>query len=172
MFFDMMSFWLLITCNHLSAQQTNFIPWPGLAGYGQQYQSTHMAADCFFTKTFIIGLGKLKKGKTIRVPMLVHGKIIVLAAGVESVVTHPKIYGIGRLEGVALSPDNKDSTSDVYTSKVIERPKVIYNKKTGKFVMWLHLDNEDYSYAHSGVAVSDSACGALSIGKKRKAQWQ
>ncbi len=31
-----------------------------------------------------------------------------------------------------------DAINDSYS--VIERPKVIYNKKTGKYVMWFHAD--------------------------------
>ena len=38
----------------------------------------------------------------------------------------------------------------------IERPKVIYNEKTKKFVMWMHYEyNGDYSYARAAVAYSD-----------------
>lgn len=38
----------------------------------------------------------------------------------------------------------------------IERPKVIYNKKTGKYVMWMHYEyGRDYSYARAAVAYSD-----------------
>ena len=61
--------------------------------------------------------------------------------------------------GVALEPNTTDSLNDLHISKVIERPKVIYNEKTKKFVMWLHVDSEDYSYARAGVAVSDSPQG-------------
>lgn len=42
---------------------------------------------------------------------------------------------------------------------VIERPKVLYNKKTQKFVMWFHLDDADYKFRHVGVATSDSPSG-------------
>ncbi len=31
--------------------------------------------------------------------------------------------------------------------------------KTGKFVMWMHVDSEDYKLAHAGVAVADSPAG-------------
>ncbi|MCR5770396.1 MAG: family 43 glycosylhydrolase [Butyrivibrio sp.] len=42
----------------------------------------------------------------------------------------------------------------------IERPKVIYNEKTKKFVMWMHVENgRDYSLAACAVAVSDTPCG-------------
>jgi hypothetical protein len=42
---------------------------------------------------------------------------------------------------------------------VMERPKVFYNKKTRKYVMYMHLDNSKYKIAKVGVAVSDSAAG-------------
>jgi len=43
----------------------------------------------------------------------------------------------------------------------MERPKVIYNAKTGKFVMWLHLElkGQGYGPARAAVAVSDSPAG-------------
>ena len=49
----------------------------------------------------------------------------------------------------------EDPNHDLHPSKVLERPKVIYNKKTGKFVMWAHVESADYSKACAGVAVSD-----------------
>lgn len=62
-------------------------------------------------------------------------------------------------EGVALEPEAHDPTHDLHTSKIIERPKVIYNEGTGKFVMWMHIDSVDYNYARAGVAVSDNPAG-------------
>ncbi|GHA77532.1 RICIN domain-containing protein [Streptomyces termitum] len=43
----------------------------------------------------------------------------------------------------------------------IERPKVIYNAATGKFVMWMHKEGSatDYSEARAAVAVSDTVDG-------------
>ncbi|MGW0902989.1 RICIN domain-containing protein [Streptomyces sp. NPDC002853] len=42
----------------------------------------------------------------------------------------------------------------------IERPKVIYNKATGKFVMWMHKENaNDYGEARAAVAVADTVDG-------------
>ena len=52
-----------------------------------------------------------------------------------------------------------DPDHDLHPSKVLERPKVVYNKKTGKFVMWAHVESADYSKACAGVAVSDSPVG-------------
>lgn len=42
---------------------------------------------------------------------------------------------------------------------VLERPKVFYNAKTKKFVMYMHIDNGRYSAARVGVAVSDTVDG-------------
>jgi len=38
---------------------------------------------------------------------------------------------------------------------VLERPKVFYNKKTRKYVMYFHLDNASYKFARVGIATSD-----------------
>ncbi|MBF8193473.1 family 43 glycosylhydrolase [Nonomuraea sp. K274] len=42
----------------------------------------------------------------------------------------------------------------------IERPRVIYNAATGRFVMWMHKENgRDYGEARAAVAVSDTVDG-------------
>ncbi|MRS05504.1 glycosyl hydrolase family 43, partial [bacterium] len=64
-----------------------------------------------------------------------------------------------KFEGVALEPEGQDSLSDIHTSRVIERPKVIFNSKTNKYVMWMHIDTEDYTAARTGVAISDRPQG-------------
>ncbi|MBI9070183.1 MAG: family 43 glycosylhydrolase [Melioribacteraceae bacterium] len=64
-------------------------------------------------------------------------------------------------EGIALKVVEDDSTSDIAKGAIIERPKVLYNKKTDKFVMWFHLElkGKSYAAARSGIAVSDSPAG-------------
>jgi beta-xylosidase len=62
-------------------------------------------------------------------------------------------------EGIVLPPSQRDPNSDLHCEKVVERPKVIYNAKTQKFVMWFHQDEPNYSAARSGVAVSDKPGG-------------
>jgi len=64
-------------------------------------------------------------------------------------------------EGIALRVNETDSLSDIAKGCILERPKVIYNKKTGKFVMWFHIELKDKGYdaALSGVAVSDHPTG-------------
>lgn len=72
-----------------------------------------------------------------------------------------------RFEGIVL-PVSPDPASDLHPSQVIERPKVIYNEKTHKFVMWMHIESPDYEKAHSGVAVSDSPTGKFTyLGSER-----
>jgi hypothetical protein len=63
-------------------------------------------------------------------------------------------------EGLALRVIN-DTSSLLQPGCVIERPKVIYNSKTGKFVMWFHheLKGKGYAAAMTGVAVSDNITG-------------
>lgn len=51
--------------------------------------------------------------------------------------------------------------SDIEGGCIIERPKVLYNPKTRKFVMWFHLELKDQGYvaARAAVAVSDTPFG-------------
>jgi len=102
--------------------------------------------------------GEYKKGDTKRVEYVTTWEDYRVHAGGVSCYSSKDLLN-WKFEGVALRPNESDSTHDLHTSKVIERPKVIYNKKTNKFVMWMHLDSEDYSYARSGVAVSDKPTG-------------
>lgn len=64
-------------------------------------------------------------------------------------------------EGTVLPVVMNDSTSDITQGCVMERPKVIYNNKTKKFVMWFHLElkGKGYSAARAALAVSDSPVG-------------
>ena len=43
--------------------------------------------------------------------------------------------------------------------RIIERPKVIYNDTTHKYVMWLHWEGMNYGTAEAGVFTSDSVDG-------------
>ncbi|WP_374049392.1 family 43 glycosylhydrolase [uncultured Bacteroides sp.] len=65
-----------------------------------------------------------------------------------------------KCEGIALAVSD-EAGSDIEKGCIMERPKVIYNKKTGKFVMWLHLElkGQGYGPARAAVAVSDSPVG-------------
>jgi beta-xylosidase len=64
-------------------------------------------------------------------------------------------------EGIALAAAPSGSGSEIEQGSIIERPKVVFNKKTGKYVMWFHLELKDkgYAAARTAVAVSDKATG-------------
>lgn len=64
-------------------------------------------------------------------------------------------------EGVALSVMPEGSRHKIEKGCIIERPKVIYNEKTKKFVMWFHLELKEQGYraAEYGVAESDTPIG-------------
>lgn len=64
-----------------------------------------------------------------------------------------------KYEGIVLSAVKDDTNHDLHPSQVLERPKVIYNEKNNKFVMWMHVDSPDYLKAAAGVAISDSPTG-------------
>ena len=63
-------------------------------------------------------------------------------------------------EGIALAVSD-DPKSPITRGCILERPKVIYNPRTKKFVMWFHLEPKDAGYAGalSGVAVADNVTG-------------
>lgn len=61
-------------------------------------------------------------------------------------------------EGLVLKASDQPG-SPLHKSRVGERPKVLYNEKSRKYVMWFHLDSHDYMTAHTGVAVADRPTG-------------
>ncbi|MDR0759395.1 MAG: glycoside hydrolase family 43 protein [Treponema sp.] len=61
-------------------------------------------------------------------------------------------------EGIVLKAVN-ECGHELNPGNVGERPKVLFNRKTGKFVMLFHLDAADYSYARVGVALADNPLG-------------
>jgi beta-xylosidase len=70
-------------------------------------------------------------------------------------------------EGIALKVNESDSLNDIAKGCILERPKVIFNSRTRKFVMWFHLELKDKGYdaALSGVAVSDKPTGPFTFVK-------
>ena len=98
--------------------------------------------------------GEYKKGKTILPEWATWECYRTDVTGV-SCYSSPNMAD-WTFEGIVLPAVPDDPTHDLHPSKVLERPKVIYNAKTGKFVMWAHIDSADYGKAAAGVAVSDS----------------
>ncbi len=68
-----------------------------------------------------------------------------------------------KYEGLIFESDKTDENSYVHFSKVMERPKVIYNEKTNRFVLWMHIDSADYTYAGVGIAVCDTPNGKFEL---------
>jgi hypothetical protein len=58
-----------------------------------------------------------------------------------------------------------DPASVISRGNVIERPKVIYNRKTRKFVLWFHteLRGKGYDAAQTTVAQSDKVVGPYTV---------
>jgi len=62
--------------------------------------------------------------------------------------------------GIALAVSG-DPAGELVRGCMLERPKVIFNPRTGKFVMWFHFEpaGQGYAGARSGVAVADAPAG-------------
>lgn len=63
-------------------------------------------------------------------------------------------------QGIALAVTDEQG-SDIERGCTIERPKVVYNSKAQKFVMWFHLElkGRGYAAARAAVAISDRVEG-------------
>ena len=78
-------------------------------------------------------------------------------------------------EGVVLALSQEED-SPIVKGCIIERPKVIYNELTNKFVMYFHLElkGQGYAAAQFGVATSDSPTGPFTYIKSSRVnagQW-
>lgn len=159
--------WLLLFLFSVVAQtgfsqkQTSFFPGEVWKDTDGNAINAHGGGLLFHNGTYY-WYGEYKKGETWRVEYITTWEAYRVNAGGISCYSSKDLLN-WKFEGVAMKPNTTDSAHDLHTSKVIERPKVIYNKKTKKFVMWMHLDTEDYSYARTGVAVSDKPQGPFAF---------
>ncbi len=73
-------------------------------------------------------------------------------------------------EGIALTVSD-DPASDIARGCILERPKVIYCRKTRKFVMWFHLEPKGAGYggALAGIAVADRVAGPYTFVRSTRA---
>lgn len=62
-------------------------------------------------------------------------------------------------EANALEAHEGSLDGDLGPDRIIERPKLMYNEKTQKFVIWMHVEKVGYQYHRVGSAVSDTPCG-------------
>ena len=76
--------------------------------------------------------------------------------------------------GVALGVVNDDPGHPLTAGCKIERPKVLHNAATGKFVMWWHHDLKDWGHAgaYAGIAVSDTPEGPFRFLEILKPGWR
>ncbi|KAL3813694.1 hypothetical protein ACJIZ3_014962 [Penstemon smallii] len=99
--------------------------------------------------------GEYKDGPTYHAHKKGAARVDVIGVGCYS----SKDLWTWKNEGIVLAADEKNETHDLHTSNVLERPKVIYNDNTGKYVMWMHIDDVNYTKASVGVAISDYPTG-------------
>jgi len=142
-------FSVLIASYSASSQNSTLIKpgeiWPDAEG---KHINAHGGGILLFNGTYYwFGESRLPRGETDRT------KYGVGCYSSKDLVTWKN-------EGLALRVIN-DTSSQLQPGCVIERPKVIYNKKTRKFVMWFHheLKGQGYRAAMTGVAVSDNITG-------------
>lgn len=66
--------------------------------------------------------------------------------------------------GIVLAVSD-DPESPITKGCIIERPKVIYNEKNDRYVMWFHLElkGQGYTQALSGVATAESPTGPFTF---------
>jgi hypothetical protein len=53
--------------------------------------------------------------------------------------------------------------SDIRDKSFIERPKVIFNPHTGKYIMWMHIEQMGYHFARAGIAVGNHPVGPFTF---------
>jgi Glycosyl hydrolases family 43 len=53
----------------------------------------------------------------------------------------------------------RTKSGDLGPHRIVERPKVLYNARTHRYVMYLHIDDPTYAEAKVGVATSTKPCG-------------
>ena len=65
-------------------------------------------------------------------------------------------------EGIICFPELNDKDSPLYPESKMDRPHILYNKKTQKYVMWLKIMESDF-IQHMVVAQADSIKGPFKI---------
>lgn len=103
--------------------------------------------------------GENKDGENCVVDGKIKGRVDVIGVSCySSLDLHQWHY-----HGLALSATRGDPADPLHDSRVLERPKVLFCEKTGKYVMWFHADSADYTFAHAGCAVSDAPEGPFTF---------
>ncbi|XP_039036491.1 uncharacterized protein LOC120173365 [Hibiscus syriacus] len=108
--------------------------------------------------------GEYKDGLTYHAHKKGAARVDIIGVGCYS----SKDLWTWKNEGIVLTAEETNETHDLHKSNVLERPKVIYNDYTGKYVMWMHIDDVNYTKAAVGVAVSNYPTGPFDyLGSQR-----
>ncbi|MBD3919996.1 family 43 glycosylhydrolase [Paenibacillus sp. PR3] len=91
-----------------------------------------------------------------------EGMALTLVKSMDDFTNDPLISQL-----YASRTDTYNVWADIRVGRILERPKVIYNEKTHKYVMWAHMDGDknadnnaqNYGKAQAGYAISDSPTG-------------
>jgi hypothetical protein len=140
----------LIVCSHVSAQSkaTAFTPGTIWADNNGVHINAHGGGLLYQKGTYYwFGEHKIAGGAGNRAMVGVH------------CYSSKDLYN-WKDEGIAL-PVSPDSTNDIAKGCILERPKVIYNAKTKKYVMWFHLElkGQGYKAARTGLATASKVTG-------------
>lgn len=65
-------------------------------------------------------------------------------------------------EGIIIPPEPENPSSPLHPSRCMDRPHIIYNQRTGKYVCWLKIMNEDFTQA-STVLTADRLLGPYTM---------
>lgn len=123
-------FWLTINCQDKNNLIKSGLIWPDTEG---KHINAHGGGILFFNNTYYwFGESRLPRSEKDR------SRYGVSCYSSKDLMNWKN-------EGLALRVIN-DTASMLLPGCVIERPKVIYNKKTGKFVMWFHHELKGQGY--------------------------
>ena len=102
-----------------------------------------------------------------------YGENHALGSGNKTGISAYSSHDLARWksEGVVMP---KDSFPELFRDRgVAERPKVLYNRRTKRYVMWMHLDANRYQEASAGVAVAERPEGPFRMVKVfRPIAWE
>ncbi len=73
-------------------------------------------------------------------------------------------------EGIVLAPHPEDYSNPLHPKRILDRPHVIYNRRTGKYVMWMKFagneqNPDDWSLQYMGIATADAVTGPYALQK-------
>ena len=68
-----------------------------------------------------------------------------------------------KFENKVIKPNEDDTESIIHKTKVMERPKCVYNEKNNNFVLMWHADDEKYSFSKIGFATCDTPTGEFTV---------